>query len=474
MSQQDIRKNTCSNCGAPLKLMDDGKTRLCPACDTLFDVDDHVIKHVIEGSVAIEGLTTKTQLHKRAQVALEDGSFSDAARYFHEIIDNHDADDAEAWWGLACVSVDNFTNIDKPIIRAQLGKNYIKALDCATPEQRAKFERIIDEHAKRHAELKAEIIAKEEVERKLREAQLEAEKRERAEKEAAARREREAKDAAERREREKREEAKRAQLAAEEAARRKQLEKEQRELEKIAKEKEKEEERLERERKKLERERLIEQEEMELRREKEERKRERYQRKRNSGYVRLGHKLNWIVFFAAFVLLIVCFPPCRSALSNVTRDFPFIASFFESIDGIVDDVIELPFMPEILSNYVSISANYGIYLFYNYSMILLLLTAAVIACALPFGTHPTHRAVKRWLFWLTAAIIAFAIYIIGISSDMQDRVYAVLNITIKQDMIELVLKQLAGCAAAFALGLVTNMFYGAQVRRVTNYLNTRR
>ena len=35
------------------------KNRLCPACDSQYVIEDNVIKHRMEGSITIEGLTTK-------------------------------------------------------------------------------------------------------------------------------------------------------------------------------------------------------------------------------------------------------------------------------------------------------------------------------------------------------------------------------------------------------------------------------
>lgn len=170
----------CPNCGRPLVLSTDGRFGLCPVDNMQYLIEDGAIKHKVEGKIEIDGLTTKTQLHNRANQLMEEGNFSQAASLFHEIIDIKDARDSDAWWGLARIVADDFRSLDRLITREQLGQNYIKAMEYATADKRAGYEAMIRRHEEGYRNLVAEREARERDLEKLRIA-----KQEKADREAA-------------------------------------------------------------------------------------------------------------------------------------------------------------------------------------------------------------------------------------------------------------------------------------------------
>ena len=141
-----LKQYECPNCGSRLHVDADGKLGICPACDGRFLIEDDVIRHRVEGTVTVEGLTTRAQLHKRAGQFMQQGQYAEAASLYHEIIDKHDAHDSDAWWGLARVSVKDFSDPGQRVTRGQLGQNYLRATEYATPEKREAYEAAINAH----------------------------------------------------------------------------------------------------------------------------------------------------------------------------------------------------------------------------------------------------------------------------------------------------------------------------------------
>lgn len=172
----------CPNCGSNLILSSDGKLGICHVCDSQFLIEENLVKHKVSGSISIDGLTNKAQLHKRAEQLMQDERYAEASALYHEIIDKHDAHDSDAWWGLARVSAGDFVSIDHPITREQLGQYYTKANEYATPEKRAAYEATLRRHEDRHQNMVAERDARERAHR----AQLEAEAAQRRLDQAAA------------------------------------------------------------------------------------------------------------------------------------------------------------------------------------------------------------------------------------------------------------------------------------------------
>ena len=204
-----LKQYECPNCGSSLQVSADGKIGICSACDSSFVIEDEVVRHRLEGMVTVDGLTSRAQLHKRAEQFMQQGQYAEAASLYHEIIDKHDAHDSDAWWGLARVCAQDFRDPEHRITREQLGLNYLRAIGYAAPEKREAYEKTIREHE----ELYRNIIAE-------REAKLEAE-RERARAEAARRRERQLQaEAEESRRRKEREALERERQARQEAAHR--------------------------------------------------------------------------------------------------------------------------------------------------------------------------------------------------------------------------------------------------------------
>ena len=83
-----LKQYECPNCGSRLQVSADGKVGLCPACDSRFLIEDDVIRHRVEGTVTVDGLTSRKQLHKRAEQFMQLGQYADAAALFHEIIES--------------------------------------------------------------------------------------------------------------------------------------------------------------------------------------------------------------------------------------------------------------------------------------------------------------------------------------------------------------------------------------------------
>lgn len=183
-----LKQYECPNCGSRLQVSVDGKIGLCPACDSRFLIEDDVIRHRIEGTVTVDGLTSRKQLHKRAEQFMQLGQYADAAALFHEIIDKHDAHDSDAWWGLARISAQDFKDSERRITREQLGRNYLRAIEYATPEKREAYESTIRDHERLYASIVAEREAKAQAERERQKAEADRRRAEQARADAEAKR----------------------------------------------------------------------------------------------------------------------------------------------------------------------------------------------------------------------------------------------------------------------------------------------
>ena len=181
-----LKQYECPNCGSRLQVSADGKIGFCPACDSRFLIEDDVIRHRVEGTVTVDGLTSRKQLHKRAEQFMQLGQYADAAALFHEIIDKHDAHDSDAWWGLARISVQDFSDSEHRITREQLGRNYLRAIEYATPEKREAYEAAIRDHERLYASIIAEREAKALAERERQKVEADRRRAEQARAEAEA------------------------------------------------------------------------------------------------------------------------------------------------------------------------------------------------------------------------------------------------------------------------------------------------
>ena len=198
-----LKQYECPNCGSRLHVDADGKLGICPACDGRFLIEDDVIRHRVEGTVTVEGLTTRAQLHKRAGQFMQQGQYAEAASLYHEIIDKHDAHDSDAWWGLARVSVKDFSDPGQRVTRGQLGQNYLRATEYATPEKREAYEAAINAHDALYRSIIAEREAKRAVEQERVQAEEARRREEQRAAEESARKRREEREARERAQREK-------------------------------------------------------------------------------------------------------------------------------------------------------------------------------------------------------------------------------------------------------------------------------